>query len=74
LRYALCTCRADRVGLKATFLPNEAGEEIDRQIMTRCLRREGLTKAARCWRGSYKFPLVILFRFTILRGGCCTVV
>src|SRR5262249_13982204 len=30
LRYALCTCSANRVRVEATFLPDKADEEIDR--------------------------------------------
>src|SRR5262245_3480972 len=50
LGYALCTYRADRIRLKATFLPDQADEEISRQIMARCRLREHLTKASWCCR------------------------
>src|SRR5262249_37538420 len=45
LRYALCTCAADRVRLEATFLPDQAGEEINRQIVGRCRVGERLANA-----------------------------
>src|SRR5262249_34085647 len=74
LSYALCTSPADRVRLEATFLPDQAGEEIDRQIIGRCRRGERLTKA-RCgrWnaplvgrgRWSARLRLVTLFRLVI---------
>src|SRR5262245_41748521 len=63
LGYALCTCRANRIRLKATFLPDQAGEKIRRQIMARCRLRENLTKANWCGRRRAKFLLLILFRF-----------
>ena len=48
LGYALCTCPADCIRLKATFLPDQAGEEIGRQIVARCLLRYYLTQASWC--------------------------
>src|SRR5262249_35123591 len=74
---ALCTFPADRVRLEATFLPDQASEEIDRQIIGRCRRGERLAKA-RCGRWSARViggcrwsalvRLVILFRLVIFFG------
>src|SRR5262249_62220625 len=48
LRYALRTCRADRIRLEMTFLPDQAREEISRQVMAPCRLREPPPKAR--WR------------------------
>src|SRR5215470_4993763 len=67
LRYALCTCRADRIRLEMTFLPDQAREEISRQVMARCRLREHLAKAPWCCRRRARFLLLILFRFVAFR-------
>ena len=61
---ALCTFRADRVRLEATFLPDQAIEEINRQIIGRGRRGNRLTKAWCCrWRA--RLRPIILFRLLI---------
>jgi len=74
LSYALCTFPADRVRLEAAFLPDQAGEEIDRQIIGRCRRGEGLSKTWRCrWapqlRPAILFRPLISLRLAVFSGG-----
>src|SRR5262249_10946517 len=73
LSYALCTFAADRVRLEVAFLPDQAGEEIDRQIVG---RRRGGERRAKGWYGRRSaqfgpvvmFRLAAFFRFTAISG------